>query len=111
MYITKEVDFVLEVIGVLSYFTTFLYACLLHMNHVQSNGYQYYQVEDIVHFFLIIEILNYASMLLVNMIVLLVASFRNEQLRIKKTMPGMKNESPRPPAQENDSAGSDEEGD
>jgi hypothetical protein len=42
-------------------------------------GYSVFQVEDTVHFFVVIEIATYATNVLVLIIFTLLASFRNER--------------------------------
>ena len=42
-------------------------------------GYSVLKVEDTIHFFVVVEIVTYGSNILVLMIYLLLASFRNER--------------------------------
>jgi len=53
-------------------------ACVTLFNYNRKMGYSVLQVEDTIHFFVVVEIVTYASNILVLMIYLLLASFRNE---------------------------------
>ena len=59
------------------YFWMFLRACLEHIEHASMRGYRYYQVEDVVHFFVLVEIVTFVSSQVVIMTVLIVASCVN----------------------------------
>jgi hypothetical protein len=84
----KELQFSVIMVATLMYLYLFLDSCLVHIKHSLKKGYALYQVEDVVHFFVIIEIVNYASTLLVNIIVLFFASCRNyKQFHHKIGMP------------------------
>ena len=48
-------------------------------NYNRKMGYSVLQVEDTIHFFVVVEIVTYGSNILVLMIYLLLASFRNER--------------------------------
>ena len=73
----QEISYTIVMVATIWYLICFFAACMFHAKHAQSKNYKLYQVEDVVHFFVIIEILIFASSLFVNMIVLLFASIRN----------------------------------
>ena len=75
----KEFLFTCVMTATLWYFILFLFACLLHVKHSLAMGYTLIQVEDVIHFFLVIEIVTFVSSLTVTMIVLLFASCRNDK--------------------------------
>ena len=56
----------------------FIKAFFAHFKYNREMGYSDLQVEDTVHFFVVIEIVTYASTLLVLIIFLFLASIRNE---------------------------------
>ena len=55
-------------------------------NYNRKMGYSVLQVEDNIHFFVVVEIVTYASNILVLIIYLLLASFRNER-QVRKVNP------------------------
>jgi hypothetical protein len=57
----------------------FIKAFFAHFKYNREKGYSDLQVEDTVHFFVVIEIVTYATALLVLIIYLFLASIRNER--------------------------------
>jgi hypothetical protein len=53
-------------------------SCVALFNYNRKMGYSVLQVEDSIHFFVFVEIVTYASNILVLMIYLMLESFRNE---------------------------------
>jgi len=80
---SKEFLFSLILLSTLSYIYFFIKACVAHFKHNLEMKYSILQVEDVVHYFVIIEIVTYATALLVVMIYVLLASIRNEK-QVKK---------------------------
>jgi len=80
---SKEFLFSLILLSTLSYIYFFIKACVAHFKHNLDNKYSILHVEDVVHYFVIIEIVTYATTLLVVMIYLWWASIKNEK-QIKK---------------------------
>ena len=74
-----EFLFSLMLLSTLSYIYFFIKACVAHFTHNLEMKYSIFQVEDVVHFFVIIEIVTYATALLVVMVYLLFASILNEK--------------------------------
>ena len=66
-------------LSTLSYIFFFIKACIVYFKHSLKMGYSVLEVEDVVHFFVLIEIVTYASSFLVVMIYLSVASCFNDK--------------------------------
>jgi hypothetical protein len=80
---SKEFLLSLILLSTLSYIYFFIKACVAHFKHNLEMKYSALQVEDVVHFFVIIEIVTYATALLVVMVYVLLASIKNEK-QVKK---------------------------
>jgi len=80
---SKEFLLSLILLSTLSYIYFFIKACVAHFKHNLEMKYSVLQVEDVVHFFVIIEIVTYATALLVVMVYVLLASIKNEK-QVKK---------------------------
>lgn len=80
---SKEFLLSLILLSTLSYIYFFIKACVAHFKHNLEMKYSFLQVEDVVHFFVIIEIVTYATALLVVMVYVLLASIKNEK-QVKK---------------------------
>jgi hypothetical protein len=76
---SKEFLLSLILLSTLSYIYFFIKACVAHFTNNLEKKYSIFQVEDVVHFFLIIEIVTYATALLVVMVYVLFASIVNER--------------------------------
>ena len=76
---SKEFLLSLILLSTLSYIYFFIKACVAHFKHNLEMKYSALQVEDVVHFFVIIEIVTYATALLVVMVYVLLASIKNEK--------------------------------
>ena len=76
---SKEFLLSLILLSTLSYIYFFIKACVAHFKHNLEMKYSVLQVEDVVHFFVIIEIVTYATALLVVMVYVLLASIKNEK--------------------------------
>jgi hypothetical protein len=86
----KEVLFSWVMLATLLYFLFFLEACLLHLKHAIAMGYSLLQVEDVLHFLLLVEIVTFISALLATFFLLLFASCRNDK-QAKPIIPGRNN--------------------
>ena len=80
---SKEFLFSLILLSTLSYIYIFIKACVAHAKNNIEKKYSILEVEDVVHFFVIIEIVTYATTLLVVMVYLFLASCKNEK-QVKK---------------------------
>jgi hypothetical protein len=80
---SKEFLLSLILLSTLSYIYFFIKACVAHFKHNLEMKYSVLQVEDVVHFFVIIEIVTYATALLVVMVYVLLASIKSEK-QVKK---------------------------
>ena len=76
---SKEFLLSLVLLSTLSYIYFFIKGCVAHFKHNLEMKYSIFQVEDVVHFFVIIEIVTYATALLVVMVYVLFASIINEK--------------------------------
>jgi hypothetical protein len=75
----KEILIFVVLLSNFSYIYLFIEACVGHIKYNHKMGYSLFQVEDTVHFFVVIEIATYGTNVLVLMIYSLLASFRNER--------------------------------
>ena len=75
----KEIFILVIILSTISYIYLFIEACVGHFNYNHKMGYSVFQVEDTVHFFVVIEIATYATNVMVLIIFTLLASFRNER--------------------------------
>jgi hypothetical protein len=76
---SKEFLLSLVLLSTLGYMYFFIKACVAHFKYNLEMKYSIFQVEDVVHFFVIIEIVTYATALLVVMVYVLFASIINEK--------------------------------
>jgi hypothetical protein len=80
---SKEFLLSLILLSTLSYIYFFIKACVAHTKYNLEMKYSILQVEDVVHFFVIIELVTYATALLVVMFYVIFASLVNEK-QVKK---------------------------
>jgi hypothetical protein len=74
----KEILLYINLLSSVCQVYLFINACVAHFKYNREMGYSDLQVEDTVHFLVLIEIATYATSLLVLMMFFLLVSFRNE---------------------------------
>jgi hypothetical protein len=75
----REILISVMVVTIFGYMYQLIKACVGVLSYNRKMGYSIFQVEDTVHYFVVIEIVTFATNLLVLILYLLPASFRYER--------------------------------
>ena len=82
----REILIAVMVVTIFGYMYLLIKACVELIKYNRKMGYSIFQVEDTVHYFVVIEIVTFATNLLVLILYLLPASFRYER-KVRRDRP------------------------